>query len=373
MSKIAILDSWVDPKRISPRAYEYIDLCRENNTPPAAKITHGTMCAMVLDHCATGYELVNIQIMPNYDGESIKTFGSVDALAEALDLCAALDVDIISMSAVTSLLSDSKKLYDKIKALSERAVIVAALDNAWYVTVPASYPFAVGVLNDSLKQLDSGQIAYHPDPVFGTDAVANCDFDFLRELGHSPSNSFAVPVVTAYINKLLNSERLNASEVFARLKALPNYAGGAALYQSAVEIKKLINRAKPKPPAPYIYVQAPDNRFCMELMDWLYDNEEAQCCALVANAGCYDVRCRVYDPALSMSQQLWRMEWFYKTDAVFVCDATGYLESLWDGGYAVKLCCEGDKVTIESGKGQCTVPRCKAAEVLSALLDEDEG
>lgn len=80
MSRIAILDSWVDPKRVSPRRYEYINVCSQKSDAATEKPTHGTVCAVVLDHCTSDYELINIQVTPNYSGSSIKTYGDAPEL-----------------------------------------------------------------------------------------------------------------------------------------------------------------------------------------------------------------------------------------------------------------------------------------------------
>ena len=106
----------------------------------------------MLDHCLENYELVSIQVLPDDSGRKGKTAGDIRDLEAALKLCTQLEVDVVNLSAVSSLLSDSKYLYDAAKRLSQKAVIVSALDNDRYVTVPASYPFVVGVQSDREAQ-----------------------------------------------------------------------------------------------------------------------------------------------------------------------------------------------------------------------------
>ena len=302
---------------------------------------------MVLDRCTREYELVNIQAVPDYsDKGSAKTFGCVDDLVSAIDLCYELNVDIVSMSAVTSLLSDSRILYEKMKKLSEWSVIVAALVNAGYVTVPASYPFVIGVQNDSENSLSTGKMAYRHDAVFGTDVFANCAFPFLYEQGAGPSNSFAVPVVTAYINDMLNSGQARPSSVFECLKGLPEYTKNQEAFARIVEIKEIIDRVSPRPPVPYVYIQTDNNELCLKLMDWLFDNEEVQSCALVREMDKYDIRLCRRDTQISLQKQLQYMQWFYKTDIVFVCGNNSFCEAVENVEYSVKLICGSQTVDM---------------------------
>ncbi|MCL2126559.1 MAG: hypothetical protein FWH33_11330, partial [Oscillospiraceae bacterium] len=108
MSRIAIIDTAVDPKYIGRKPIEFIDLCaygsakpapveqpgadalpRTGGTPGAGgapnavsglpaisteppgtyMASHGTLCAMVLDRCTTNYDLVNIRIFETDGGK----------------------------------------------------------------------------------------------------------------------------------------------------------------------------------------------------------------------------------------------------------------------------------------------------------------
>ena len=127
---------------------EYINLYDRKKSDQNCGLTHGTLCAAVLDHCTSGFELINIQILPTVQNRVNPPRGSAERLAEALQLCKDMQVDIVSLSAVTSQLSDSRYIYDAALALSKSAVIVSSLDNARHITIPASYPFVFGVQSD---------------------------------------------------------------------------------------------------------------------------------------------------------------------------------------------------------------------------------
>jgi hypothetical protein len=109
LSRIAIIDTAVNAGYIGGGAIEYINLCggREYDDCADGQLNHGTLCAMVLDYCAKDYDLVNMRI---FNENKAKVFGEIGTLAEALRLCIKLNVNAVSLSAVSSILSDSKYL-----------------------------------------------------------------------------------------------------------------------------------------------------------------------------------------------------------------------------------------------------------------------
>ena len=99
MSRIAIIDTAIDPKHIGGRHVELIDLCGGDSIGDYQGISHGTMCAMARDRCASNYELINIRI---FESNGAKVFGEIGKLAEALGMCRGLNIDVVSLSAVSS-------------------------------------------------------------------------------------------------------------------------------------------------------------------------------------------------------------------------------------------------------------------------------
>ena len=59
MSRIAIVDTAIDARFIGGKDITYIDLYEGSSASRNLEISHGTICAMVLDHCAYEYELIS--------------------------------------------------------------------------------------------------------------------------------------------------------------------------------------------------------------------------------------------------------------------------------------------------------------------------
>ena len=219
MSKIAILDTAISPKRLHCREFYAYNVCGEG-AGPARENSHGTVCARVLDSFTSDYGLYQIQILEDGGKTTEKPMGDIRHLKKGLQLCLKLDVDIVCMSAVSSILSDSGILYETAFQLARKSTLVAALDNRRYVTVPAAYPFVTGVQSDMENRLAPGGLAYQPEDLFGAGLYANCGTGLLNELGCIPSNSFAVPAAAARMNTWKNEGKDIKAELLA-LEAYP--------------------------------------------------------------------------------------------------------------------------------------------------------
>jgi hypothetical protein len=304
MSRIAIIDTAIDSSYIGGRAVEHINLCGESGGADSGEIGHGTLCAMVLEHCARDYELVNIQIFAESRG---KVFGEIGALAKALALCVELKIDVVSLSAVSSILSDSKHIYDITEQLSRSAVVVSALDNKRFMSVPTGYPCVLGVRSDGAGALMPGELAYSEDDPFGANIYANCNFALLRERGCPPSNSFAVPVAAAYVNGLLN-QGMTISDIGSAVRALRPYPAQA-------EHAALCDPAATRG-IPIIFLA--DGNLCRALMDGLYEKYDVQSTALSLIDGEFDVRIKKVNRMDAILDDMRFMKRHYKTDLIFV-------------------------------------------------------
>ncbi len=319
MSKIAIIDTAIDCEDTNGRAVEHIRLCGESKNCIHHEKSHGTICAMVLEHCASDYDLVNIQI---FRDNKCKVFGDIAVLAKALKLCKELKVDVVSLSAVSSILSDSKHIYDITSSLSEDAVVVSALDNRQYVSVPTSYPFVLGVRSDVAGLLSPGEIAYTADDPFGANVYANCDFALLQKCLCAPSNSFAVPVVAAYINDLLNQGQSmpNIKSLIQTLKP----------YTISKEHERYFHR--PMSPIereiPIVFIADGTTRMCRVLMNSLYEKYNVQSTALSLVDESYDIRIKHVKGINTIQKDIHFMKHHYKTDIIFIVGNQNVLDKI---------------------------------------------
>jgi hypothetical protein len=358
LRRIAIIDTAIDPEYIGGRSIEHFNLCGINNHSNYV-ISHGTLCAMVLDACASDYELVNIQI---FRDNKIKVFGEIALLAEALKLCRELKVDVVSLSAVSSVLSDSKYLYDITRELARNTVIVSALDNGRYVTVPTSYPHVLGVMSDVAGLLSPGEIAYHADDPFCANIYANCDFPFLRERHYGPSNSMAVPVVAAYVNDMLNRGQ-SIPEIESLLRNLDPYPMSKeqeAIYYPVRPIEKEI---------PVVFLADETTEKCGLLMNSMHEKYEVQSTALSLVEGPYDVRIKTVKDLRTIKEDLHFMEHHYKTDMIFIIGRENLLDEIQKKiNIDVKLICRDGRTWINYDNGHGTELNSEVSDRLYEIL-----
>lgn len=310
MSRIAILDSGIDSKKLHCSNFESYNICKKEHLAIFPEASHGTKCAKVLDKFADDYELIGIQILTE-DGRG-KPMGDVGHLSKGLELCYELDVDIVCMSAVSSILSDSRYLFSVAQQLAKKSVIISALDNERYITVPASYPFVLGVQSDRKEHLIQGEVAYQRENVLGAEIYANCNIELLKKMHCSPSNSFAVPVVAADINNWLN-QRGDITEYLHQLKTYPisyeknNFQSGISMVRQDI---------------PLIFIYSLDEKdiftVCRDIMNILYDRYQVQTSALSSADTEYDIRFRKIDDSNCLYGAILFMEKHYKTDLIFI-------------------------------------------------------
>ena len=63
MHRVAIIDTAIDSRKLHCQRFESYNVCRRGGEAlTGTGISHGTMVALVLDHCLEDYELVSIQV-----------------------------------------------------------------------------------------------------------------------------------------------------------------------------------------------------------------------------------------------------------------------------------------------------------------------
>lgn len=314
MSRIAIIDTVVDPEGLHCNTFEGYNVCKnEYSNRYQADKSHGTICAMVLDQCTSDYDLVNVQALTSHNTTQAKSTGYIENLCKALQLCSTLNIDIISLSIVSSVLSDSKYLFDIVKDLTLKSIIVAALDNKRYITVPTCYPFVIGVQSDRANYLMPGELAYLKDDPLLANIYANCNFNFIKKLYCSPSNSLAVPVAAAFINNLLNQGK----NIQQTLKELKPY--NITREQENSFIHPVTYMAY-DPPIIIVYGANLKHTYhtCQFVMDLLFSNYNVQSTGLCSIKVEYDIRFKTISSINNINDDLKFMECHYKTDLIFV-------------------------------------------------------
>ena len=94
------MDTGICPEGLRCESFASYKICKDESDP--GEMSHGTLCARVLDSLADAYELVSIQILPNQSRGESKSLGLIEHFREGLKLCLELKADLVCMSAVSS-------------------------------------------------------------------------------------------------------------------------------------------------------------------------------------------------------------------------------------------------------------------------------
>ncbi len=307
MKKIVMIDTEIDPSGLHCSKFTHlVSKSLKRGKGNQFRPSHGTICAEILDQFLEDYELINIEALPNENLGKRKAMGSIRALREALEICLDLKADIVSISAATTLLSDSAVICDLAFKLSQTSILVAALDNHGFVSLPASYPFVIGVQADRAGFLKPGELACRGEDEAGAPFYAGCGQKTQSGFSYRPSNSFAVPVAAAWCGRILE----RGGDVFGACKCLPRYPfenrpGDTSLW------------AHPPGTIPRVTLEGPDSvSICRRAMDRLYRAYQVQAAALSWARESGDIRIREGKDG-ALEEEIRCMETRYKTDILF--------------------------------------------------------
>lgn len=195
MIKVAIIDDMLDEQYIKKSiCVEHIKLC-DSVSSSISYHTHATISALILSKLCENISILNIVILQDKFQK-----GNIDNLVKAIDICIAKEIDIISISLGSVLMTDSYKIEQIVKkALKKKIIIVAAANNDNIFTVPASLPGVIGVRREITNFLPVGGFFWNELDRMGIQCTVNCNFKDLGIDNYIPSNSYAVPVIVAEI------------------------------------------------------------------------------------------------------------------------------------------------------------------------------
>lgn len=205
--KIAIIDSGINRKLAKKIKYkneftvDENNNCREDDSEPqTVDSLHGTICSLIIAKYCPGCEFSSIRIL-NRKGR-----GDIAKMEPALEWCIQNNIKIVNMSLGSTHFKDIEKLNKLINKYVQRGlIIVAAVSNIGYFTVPASFANIIGVA------AAESTLLYVKDYVhLGIDAVVSSVHSiYLNKKEHitSFSNSYAAPYVSALVaQKILEDE-----------------------------------------------------------------------------------------------------------------------------------------------------------------------
>lgn len=358
MEKIVIIDTSIDASKLRCSTFSSYNLVNEWDCVESEALSHGTMVAMVFDYLVEQYELVNIQIFASKNQVGEKVAGDIRILKEAFDLCLQILPDIVILSAGSTILSDSRFLYKVVKRVSEQSVIVAALDNRNLVTVPASYPFVIGVKAEDEVCKHPGEVKFLSNNLWGINAYANCKFDFVKAAHFHPGNSLAVPVVAAklcskktkHINIELNNKKLGTlSRDFREIDYIDKMR----------EIPLVLIKAKEKT----IKV------FMREIVDEFFERYGIQSMALTDIEMEYDIRIVIAKKVYELEKAIKFLRFYCKTDIIIAAiSEENYSEATFFTEWDLKIVEEIDGLKFIYDQKYVKKEKCNIVDEIYRIL-----
>lgn len=108
---------------------------------------HGTMCASIIQKECSDIEIISIKVF----NDSLQT--EMSYLIYALESLLNSKVKIINMSLAITAKVDTKELYEICRKLyMQGKILVASVANGKSKSIPAKYPFVIGVKGDKIKE-----------------------------------------------------------------------------------------------------------------------------------------------------------------------------------------------------------------------------
>lgn len=171
--------------------------------------SHGTTCAAIIKKYAPEASIGSIKILSK---DSLK--GNINHLIAAIKWCLDHKIFIIHLSVGSRQMVD----YDKIKKIIIKLIenkhsIICALSNDMKFTIPACFS---GVLSVKANiSFSDNKIFLNNEGLDAADFVASGIHELTNYLGKSEKtsscNSFAAPIVTAHVHRLINQHGLMTS------------------------------------------------------------------------------------------------------------------------------------------------------------------
>lgn len=221
---IAILDDGVNAESYGMGSIQFdvevdneLSIVKRTGAGPQAQ-SHGTTCAAIIKKYARDAAIGSIKILNEKTRRGMK-----DKLIRALHWCAQNGIKLANLSLGTVDYRDFDGIRECVnEAAAKGLIIVAACSNSNAYTLPACLTNAIGVKCKKIYLDD--QFGFNPYPFNGIDIFASGRHFLTDACGNSkrtePSNSFAAPLITAKIFKLMQEEPfISLYEIRRRLYA----------------------------------------------------------------------------------------------------------------------------------------------------------
>lgn len=196
---MAIIDDEIQSNYVDNYKIKKIYLGSERTSGEAGPFSHSTICFLIFqEYVSVQVEYSNICILDQTERASI------DHMIKALIWCEKNNVDLINLSLGSVKRADGLALRKIVNRLAAKGVIfVCSADNDNYITYPACFSNVIGVKADRERKIKEGEWTYNIGAYDGIDVIAHSEFPYISDdkisYQERNSNSFAAPLVTAYI------------------------------------------------------------------------------------------------------------------------------------------------------------------------------
>lgn len=247
MKTLVIIDDMINLrylKRKNIERYQIHGMVLHQCTEEIFGYSHSTRIAQIIErYCDINLKIINIALNVDANNQI-----NIYDLKAALNFCIDLEVDMINLSIGSKKMSDIQYIRNEIQKLHEKGtIIVSAISNDFYMTLPASLPQVIGVMHDYNCLLNPKDMIRVHENILGVQYIANANHILTAE-NYIASNSFSVPLV---ISKLLNDNSMeinnenkyafNNKKVFSDIKQNYEVKPKVVLYGIKEPIK-LISR-----------------------------------------------------------------------------------------------------------------------------------
>lgn len=222
---IAIIDDGISEKLYNIDGLEHniqvttgLQICERVGYDPFLP-SHGTTCAAIIKKYAPEAVLSSIKILSDESRKGMK-----DQLIRALKWCAHNGIRLVNLSLGTIDYRDFNGIKEAVNYVYEKGVvIVAACNNRNVFTCPASLENVIGVRCDWQDTLKERAYMYNPFSPDGIEITSCGNHKLVKYNGETKittlSNSFAAPVITSIIYKILrNNPDISVQDIREHLK-----------------------------------------------------------------------------------------------------------------------------------------------------------
>ncbi|MGF9645707.1 S8 family serine peptidase [Paenibacillus sp. FSL L8-0502] len=203
---VAIIDDGVNAGFLNTQLLYNVEIAH-GDVEDGRTLNHGTLCAAIVQTYFPDAIISSVKIMNHRKGNATQ-------LCAALDWCVKHGVQVANISLGSINYRDRSMLREAVNdAAMAGLIIVCAAQNGGLLTYPASFANVIGVRCDHSGILTAGQYTYDAELAFssGIDFIAFAKHELVGAAGEAVqcpnSNSYATPLITAHICKVLQQSK----------------------------------------------------------------------------------------------------------------------------------------------------------------------